>query len=161
MGVERIRVCNFPDNRMDSVQLLDVIKKIEAEIADFHPDTVYTHHFGDVNVDHSITHKAVVTACRPLPGASVRNIFFFETPSSTEWQMMTTNKNFYPNVYIDIESFLERKMAALHYYESEMREYPHSRSYEAIKILAQYRGFTIGRKYVEAFMLGRTICSNE
>ena len=161
MGIERIKVYNFPDNRMDSIQLLDAIKKIEDEVDEFQPDTVYTHHFGDVNVDHRITHEAVITACRPLPGASVRNIFFFETPSSTEWQMMTTNKIFYPNVYIDIGEYFDRKLEALHYYESEMRSYPHSRSYEAVKILAQHRGFTIGRHYAEAFMLGRMIYSDE
>lgn len=157
MGVERVEIYDFPDNRMDGVQLLDVIKKVEIEIERFKPDTVYTHHAGDVNVDHQRAHEAVVTACRPLPGSVVREILFFETPSSTEWQTADSNKFFYPNVFVDIEAFIERKLEALHFYESEMRAYPHSRSYEAIKILAQQRGYTIGHQYAEAFMLGRMI----
>ena len=160
MGVEDIILFDFPDNRMDGVTLLDVVKKIEKKINDFQPDTIYTHHAGDVNVDHKIAHKAVVTACRPLPDTSVKDIYFFETLSSTEWQIMSPNNIFCPNVFIDIENYIDKKIAALHYYESEMREYPHSRSYDAIKILAQQRGFTVGCHYAEAFMLGRIIRSD-
>ena len=160
MGVEKIDLCDFPDNRMDSVPLLDVVKKVENAVENFQPDTIYTHHAGDVNIDHKIVHKAVVTACRPLPNTSVRDIFFFETLSSTEWQIMTPNNIFYPNIYVDIENYIDKKIEALHYYESEMRQYPHSRSYEAIKILAQQRGFTVGCYYAEAFMLGRMIRSD-
>lgn len=160
MGVEKIVLCDFPDNRMDSVPLLDVVKKVENEVEDFQPDTIYTHHGGDVNVDHKTAHKAVTTACRPLPGTSVKDIFFFETLSSTEWQIMTPNNIFCPNIYIDIGTYIDKKIEALHYYESEMRQYPHSRSYEAIKILAQQRGFTVGCYYAEAFMLGRMIRLN-
>ena len=161
MGVEKISVCNFPDNRMDSVALLDVVKRIEKKVAEFQPDTIYTHHVGDVNVDHKITHEAVVTACRPLPNTSVKDIFFFETLSCSEWQMMTPDNIFCPNVFVDIGNYIDKKIEALHYYESEMREYPHSRSYEAIRILAQQRGFSVGSYYAEAFMCGRIIRSNQ
>ena len=157
MGVENVTLCDFPDNRMDGVQLLDVIKKVEFEVDRFEPNVVYTHHAGDVNVDHRAAHEAVVTACRPMPGMSVREILFFETLSSTEWQMPEAGKIFCPNVYVDIEAFIDRKLEALKFYESEMRAYPHSRSYEATKILAQRRGFTVGHLYAEAFMLGRLI----
>lgn len=157
LGAEKLQICDFPDNRMDSIALLEVVKQVEAEIDDFSPDIVYTHHAGDVNIDHFITHKAVVTACRPLPGNTVRELYFFETVSSTEWQIPTCDTAFMPHVYVDIEKYIEKKLEALHIYGSEMRDYPHSRSYEAIRILAKMRGFTVGMKHAEAFMLGRLI----
>lgn len=157
MGVEKLIMHSFPDNRMDSVTLLDVVKKIENEVDDFKPNIVYTHHAGDVNVDHRITHDAVITACRSLPGESVADILFFETLSSTEWQMMTADKIFQPNVYVDIEKFLAKKIKLLELYASEMRDYPHPRSYKGVEILAEYRGLTVGCTYAESFMLGRSI----
>lgn len=157
LGAEKLIMCKFPDNRMDSVDLLDVVKEIEKEVDSFKPEIVYTHHAGDVNIDHTVTHNAVLTACRSLPGESVRTILFFETLSSTEWQMQTCNKAFMPNWYVDISNSLEQKQKALHLYESEMRDYPHPRSYEAVECLARYRGCIIGVDKAEAFMLGRNI----
>lgn len=157
VGGSTLTMFDFPDNRMDSVDLLDVVKKIEGLVDKYNPNIVYTHHAGDVNIDHKMTHDAVVTACRSLPGQCVRRILFFETVSSTEWQMATVDKFFMPNWYVDIGGYMEQKLKALECYESEMREYPHSRSYEAVKILAEYRGFTVGKRYAEAFELGRNI----
>lgn len=157
LGVTKLIMHDFPDNRMDGVNLLDVVKKIELEVDTYKPNIVYTHHAGDVNVDHRVTHDAVVTACRSLPGESVREILFFETLSSTEWQMMTADKIFQPNIYVDVTEFMEKKRQALEFYASEMREYPHPRSYKGVELLAQYRGLTVGVPYAEAFMLGRSI----
>ena len=155
LEAKSVTLHNFPDNRMDGVELLDVVKVVEAMVDKVLPDVVYTHHAGDVNVDHRITHEAVVTACRPLPGQCVRSLLFFETVSSTEWQPASVDKQFMPNWFVDVGDVFEKKMEALKCYDSEMRAYPHSRSYEAIKILAKYRGFSIGKQYVEAFELGR------
>ena len=157
LGAKSLTMCNFPDNRMDSVDLLDVVKKVEEVLEEIKPEIVYTHHVGDVNIDHIVTHNAVITSCRPIPGQCVKTILFFETLSSTEWQMQTCDKVFMPNWFVDIEKSFEKKMEALRCYESEMREYPHSRSYEGVKILAQYRALAIGGKYAEAFYLGRNI----
>lgn len=157
MGVEKLILHGFPDNRMDEVALLDVVKKIEAEVEEFQPEIVYTHHAGDVNIDHRIVHDAVVTVCRSLPGQSVKTILFFETVSSTEWQPSRSHPVFAPNWYVDIEKFMEKKIEALRFYASEMREYPHPRSYEGIEILAKQRGITVGVKYAEAFVLGRMV----
>lgn len=157
MGVKDLEMYNFPDNRMDSVPLLDIVKKIETKIESFQPNIVYTHHSGDVNIDHTITHNAVVTACRSLPGQCVKRMLFFETLSSTEWQMQTSCKIFKPNWYVEIGRTFEMKMKALSCYSSEMRAYPHPRSYEGVEILAKYRALAIGEKYAEAFFLGRNI----
>ena len=157
LGVSKLVIHSFPDNRMDGVNLLDVVKKIESEVDVYKPDIVYTHHAGDVNIDHKVTHDAVITACRSLPGNSVRDILFFETVSSTEWQIMTADKIFKPNVYVDVTEFMGKKRQALELYASEMRDYPHPRSYKGIELLAQYRGLTVGVHYAEAYMLGRSI----
>lgn len=157
MGVAKLEMYSFPDNRMDEVTLLDVVKIIETKVDKYRPDVVYTHHAGDVNIDHIVTHNAVITACRSLPGEPVKEILFFETLSSTEWQMMTADKIFQPNIYVDIGEFVDKKIGALKFYDSEMREYPHPRSYKGVKLLAQYRALTVGTHYAEAFMLGRNI----
>src|SRR2546428_7477162 len=86
LGVKSLKLRDFPDNRLDTVPVLEVVKCVEAAIASFQPEVIYTHHAGDLNVDHEVVNRAVVTACRPLPGSHVRSILTFEVPSSTEWQ---------------------------------------------------------------------------
>ena len=157
LGAKSVTLHNFPDNRMDGVELLDVVKVVEAMLDKVKPEVVYTHHAGDVNIDHRITHEAVITACRPLPGQCVRRLLLFETVSSTEWQIQTADKAFLPNWFVDITDVFEQKMKALRCYDSEMRPYPHSRSYEAVELLAKTRGFSIGTICAEAFMLGRNL----
>lgn len=157
LGAKSIGLFNFPDNRMDHVDLLDVVKVIEGAIDEFSPEIVYTHHAGDVNIDHLQTHNAVVTACRSLPGQSVRELYFFETPSSTEWQMQTSDKVFLPTLYVDIAEVFEKKIKTLELYASEMRDYPHARSYKAVEILARFRGYAAGLEFAEAFSVGRII----
>ena len=85
LGVKQINFLNLPDNRLDSMDRLDLIKRIEKELENFQPDLVYTHHAGDLNVDHRRVHEAVVCGCRPFPGQTAQTLLFFEVQSSTEW----------------------------------------------------------------------------
>ena len=155
LGVTKVSFGNFPDNQMDSVPLLDVTQRIESEIQEFKPDIIYSHGGGDVNIDHFITHRAVITATRPIPGMKVKQVFFFEVNSSTEWGQMTPQMHFLPNVYSDISLSFDKKIAALECYNSEMRQWPHPRSIEGVTALARYRGSNVGVDYAEAFSLGR------
>lgn len=148
---------DYPDNRMDSVALLDVVKSVERVIVEWRPERIYTHHSGDVNIDHRIVHHAVVTACRPTPEQSVRSLLFFEAPSSTEWQPAASGGIFAPNWFVPIVSSMERKRKALLAYASEMREFPHPRSLAGIEHLAGWRGASAGVPAAEAFMLGRMV----
>jgi LmbE family N-acetylglucosaminyl deacetylase len=149
---------SYPDNRMDSIDLLDVVKSVERVIADFRPERVYTHHPGDLNVDHRVTNQAVVTACRPMPGQLVRSLLFFEVPSSTEWQTSSIcGSTFSPNWFVPISGTMDIKLAALRAYSSEMRSFPHPRSLDAVQHLARWRGASVGETAAEAFMLCRTI----
>jgi LmbE family N-acetylglucosaminyl deacetylase len=141
---------------MDGIELLDVVKQIEHAVATLRPTRLYTHHGGDVNVDHQILQRAVVTACRPLPGSCVREMFFFETPSSTEWSVDVAD-TFLPNCFVDIEDTLEIKLAALQAYAAEMRAFPHPRSMEAVTHLARWRGACAGFSSAEAFAVGRIL----
>jgi len=155
IGFNDVFFSNFPDNRFDSVDLLDIIKEVEKYLEKVKPDIIYTHNENDLNIDHRITFQAVLTACRPCNKNCPEKIYTFETLSSTEWQ--TSDKQFKPNTYIDIEEEIEKKIEALGAYKSEVREYPHSRSLEGVRILAQYRGLEAGLKYAEAFCLIRGI----
>ncbi len=157
LGVKDIYFGNFPDNEMDKETLLTITRKVEEVIEDFLPDTVFTHHVGDVNIDHQLTHKAVVVACRPQIGKSVKHIFSFETPSSTEWQLPYSAPAFLPNCFIDISNTLSKKLEALGAYSFEMRDWPHSRSVKGVEHLVRWHGASIGTEAAEAFMICRTI----
>lgn len=157
LGAASVNLQRFPDNRLDSLDRLEVTKAVESWIDEVQPDTVLTHHAGDVNIDHRRIHEAVVTACRPQPGHCVRRLLFFEVASSTEWQPPGSAAPFEPNVFVDISNYLERKLAALEIYESEMRPWPHARSREAVSHQARWRGASVGVEAAEAFILGREL----
>lgn len=157
IGYKEVFFADLPDNRFDSVDLLDIVKMIGGYVNHLKPDIIYTHHYGDLNIDHRRTFEAVLTACRPVGEYSVREIYTFETPSSTEWNFNGKNNVFYPNVFVDIEDTIDDKLKAMACYQTELREYPHPRSLEALKIIASRWGTVVGKKYVEAFELIRKV----
>lgn len=156
LGVNKLHYLALPDNRLDGMPLIDVIQPLEKIISEVLPEIIYTHHHGDLNIDHRITHQAVLTACRPMPGSSVREIYAFEVMSSTEWATPTVDP-FVPNHYVDISVQLSKKLEALVAYEMEMREAPHSRNVEHLVHLARHRGHSMGMAAAEAFVTIRTI----
>ena len=158
IGYESVGIYNFPDNRFDSVALLDIIKVIEKEKDTFMPEIIFTHHGGDLNIDHQRTFEAVITATRPMDDEKVNTILTFETPSGTEWIASSEPRRFIPNLYIQVsEKDLEAKIKGMESYEYEKRKYPHPRSPKALTILAKYRGLTIGKEFAEAFNIVRSI----
>jgi LmbE family N-acetylglucosaminyl deacetylase len=158
IGYQSVSVYDFPDNRFDSVALLDIIKVIEKEKAAFNPEIIFTHHGGDVNIDHQKTFEAVVTACRPLANESVKTIITFETPSGTEWRASSDPRHFIPNLFFTVsQENIDAKIKGMESYEFEKRQYPHPRSPEALTIQAKRWGIVIGSEYAEAFQLVRSI----
>lgn len=156
IGYKSVGIYDFPDNRFDSVALLDLIKVIEKEKKDFKPDVIFTHHGGDVNIDHQRTFEAVVTACRPMSHEKVNSILTFETMSGTEWRASTDPKHFIPNFFFEIsEEGLAAKIKAMESYEFEKRTYPHPRSPEALRVRAQMWGISQGVHLAEAFCVVR------
>ena len=157
LGAKEVSSYGLPDNRFDTVPLLDIIKIIESLLDQFSPGIIYTHHGSDLNVDHQLTHRAVLTATRPIPGQPVRTIYAFEVPSSTEWAFQSSGTVFRPNVFLDITDTLEIKLQALSLYETEMRLFPHPRSTEAIGAIARRWGSAAGYGAAEAFELIRSL----
>lgn len=157
LGVKKLVMHDFPDNRMDSVDMLDIVKVVEAQIIRHRPGIIYTHHAGDLNIDHRRTHEAVVTACRPCLSRPVETLLFFEVPSSTEWQTPSSGEPFAPNWFVDVSETLKIKHKALEAYKLEMRPWPHPRSIEAVTHLARWRGASACFDAAEAFILGRRI----
>lgn len=156
IGVDSHHILGFRDNEMDTTPLLRVCEALETLLDITAYDRIYTHHPGDLNIDHQITARAVLTATRPKPGCKVKEIFAFEVPSSTEWNFGTAQP-FVPNVYVDLGHHIHKKIKALECYESEMREEPHPRCPLGVNSLAERRGFECGVVSAEAFMLLRGI----
>lgn len=154
VGALQPQFLGLPDNRLDTMPLLDVIQPIEAVIDELKPSIVYTHYQGDLNIDHRIVHQAVITACRPLPGHPVLAIYAFEVVSATEWGT-ANSRAFAPNRFVEVEAHLSRKIDALRCYDLEMRDFPHPRSVEAVRALAALRGASSGVHAAEAYEVVR------
>lgn len=154
LGIKEVFFADFADNRFDSVDLLDVVKSVEEFKNKLKPDIIFTHYGKDLNVDHQVTYQAVLTATRPMVGEVVRNIYAFETVSSTEWNFPLS---FSPNVFFDISRTLGRKQKAFAKYVTEIRDYPHPRSLRGLEELAHHWGVKVGVPAAEAFQLVREI----
>lgn len=148
---------DLPDNRFDSLDLLDVVHRVEGVAREVGPELVFTHHGGDLNVDHRVTAAAVLTAFRPLPSAPSATLLGFETLSSTEWNVPSSGAPFIPNWFWDAAAGLERKVAAMDAYRHELRDWPHPRSLEGIRVAARRWGMTVGLEAAEAFCLLRHV----
>ena len=157
LGVKNTHTFDFPDNRFDTIPLLDIIKVIERTRKEVKPEVVFTHHHGDLNIDHQITLKAVMTAFRPVKEEKAREIYSFEVPSSTEWNAPSLAEYFMPNYFIDISKTLKLKIQAMNEYKSEIKDFPHPRSPKAIEITAKRWGIQIGLEAAEAFGVVRYI----
>ena len=151
LGVKKTIFFDYPDNELDTVPLLKIIKTIEEIVSSIMPDRIYTSHFADLNVDHRTVFEAILTACRPT-GLPVKEIICFEILSSTEW---TFSYDFKPNYFINIEKELASKIKAMKIYKNEIRKFPHPRSIENIKISAKRWGTVCGFNAAEAFQIIR------
>ena len=154
LGVKKVFFHDFPDNRFDTIPLLDIVKEIEKVKDKIKPDIIFTHYKGDLNIDHQITYKAVITATRPMTGETAKEIYSFEVLSSTEWAYPTT---FSPDVFYDISKMINTKLIALSSYKSELRKSNHPRSLGGVWNNASLWGQKVGVGYAEAFKCIRII----
>ena len=157
-GANIVSFEKFPDNMFDSVPLLDIVRVVESVKKEVNPQIIYTHHGGDLNIDHRITCQAVLTAFRPLPGEEFSEIRAFETNSSTEWSTYAIVPPFIPDTFVDISQYLDNLLNAYSCYVDEIRAEPHARSLDALKFAALCRGREAGLHAAEAFMTLRRIC---
>lgn len=158
LKITKLFSSSFSDNRFDSVDLLDIVKCVEQVKDDISPDIIYTHHAGDLNIDHQRTFQAVLTAFRPKPGEKNHSLFAFETLSSTECQAPDAHLVFRPDYFVELnQSQVALKCRAMALYPTENSKYPHPRSEQGIKNLAAFRGNMIGKEWAEAFETIRVI----
>ena len=154
LGAEEVLLWRLPNLRLDTLPLIELVRRIEAVSADFRPTIILTHHGGDLNRDHQACFEATVVALRPLPRSTVRALLCFETPSSTEWAGERLAA-FQPNVFVDITRVHKAKLEALRLYQVELRPHPHPRSLRSVTALARARGAGVGVPLAEAFRLVR------
>ena len=154
LGIKKIFFYDFPDNRFDTVPFLDIVKVIEKIKNQIKPEIIFTHYEKDLNIDHQITYKAVITATRPLEKENVKEIYSFEIPSSTEWSYPLS---FSPNMFYDISETIDVKIKALKEYKSELKKYPYPRSLEGVELTAKNWGMKVGLNYAEAFKIVRIV----
>ena len=157
LGAKDVFLYGLPDNRFDTVPLLDAVKIVEELVDKVRPDTIFTQHPGDLNVDHGVVFRAVMTGTRPTAGQVVKTVYAFEVASSTEWAFQRVSPPFRPNAFFDIQDTLELKIEAMELYESEKRPFPHPRSPESLRAIAQRWGSAVGFQAAEAFELMRYI----
>lgn len=161
LGVEAVHFVDLPDQQLDGLPLLEIIRPISTLIQEFRPQVVYTHHRGDANQDHRAVFTATLVAVRPVGDTPVRRVLSYEVASSTEWGPPFPEWAFLPTVYVDISETLETKLLAFEAYRetfiSEVKPFPHPRSPEAVRLYAQQRGITVGMPAAEAFVLVRDL----
>lgn len=157
LGVKRIIYGQLPDMKLDTVPHIEVNKTIERVINDIRPDTVFTHFWGDVNIDHQNVYRSTLVAVRPVMGQVVKQLLCYRVPSSTEWTPSKPDTMFTPNVFVDISSVAERKYQAFSQYSTEQRDYPHPRSVRYLKETDIANGLQVGLPIAETFMLLREI----
>ena len=156
LGVDKIYVADFPNIKMNIVPHLELVQFIEKCIEDFKAEVIITHHPSDTNNDHVMTSYAAQAAARLFQRrsdiVSLKEFLFMEVLSSTEWSFDSSANRFTPNCFVEVGlEGVEKKLEALFKYKGVMRDYPHPRSYEALKGLAAYRGCQAGCNYAEAF----------
>ena len=152
------KIASFPDQKMDALPQIEIVKEIEKAIREIKPDIVYMHNPTDINKDHQTLADACLVALRPMKFMnSLPEIRAFETPSNTDQAPNLEKYLFKPNLYISIVDQWEEKISALKHYSNELGNYPHPRSIKNLESLAIKRGAEAGLKMAEAFMLLKKI----
>ena len=157
LGAKDAFLYNLPDNQFDTVPMLNIVKIIEELVYRLRPEVVYTQHGGDLNIDHTVTFRATLTATRPMASCPVKDLYAYEVPSSTEWAFQHLETPFQPNVFVDISATIDTKIRAMQKYDSEARKFPHPRSPEALRSIARRWGSVVGFECAEAFELIRSV----
>lgn len=155
LGVKQVHFGMLPDMRLDTVPHVEVNRVIEEAVRQVQPDAVYTHFYGDVNLDHQMVYRSTLVAVRPVPGQCVKELYCYFVPSSTEWNVQLTHTAFLPNVMADISRYSDLKEQALQAYQTELRAYPHPRSAQYVREMDRACGLQWGIGSAERFMLLR------
>ncbi len=157
LGVAAVHFLDFPAPKLDLVPAHELADAIGAQIGSIQPSVAYLPHRGDLHSDHRSAFGAALVAARPIGNCIVRKLLSYETLSETEWAAPVAEDAFLPSVFIDITAYLDKKKKAMAAYRSQLKEFPHPRSLQAVESLARLRGSTVGVQAAEAFQLIREI----
>jgi len=156
LGMSDVHQMGFADMKLDNVLHVELNAVIEKHIEEYRPQIVYCVH-PDVNMDHQCVFRSSLVAVRPRPGCSVHKFVTYAPLSSTEWDVEPSPRPFSPNLFVNIEKTIEDKLAAMRVLGAELREYPHPRSLEGIRVFAACEGVRVGLHYAEPLCLMRQI----
>lgn len=157
LGVKEVMYGEQPDMKLDATPHININQVIEKAVSHVQPEAVYTHFWGDVNMDHQQVYKSTLVAVRPVMGQVVKELYCYRVPSSTEWTPCKADTMFMPNVFVDIKEVANQKYEAFAEYSTELRDYPHPRSVQHLKELDIARGLEVGQGPTETFVLLRKL----
>jgi LmbE family N-acetylglucosaminyl deacetylase len=157
LGIQEIFSCGFPTVKLNTVPYIDLCSALQQVVDQVQPEIVYTTPRDDINQDHRIVYEATLVATRPLPGSSIRRLLCYEIGPTARFGLPAGSAGFVPNVFVDISRYLDKKLEAARCYRTELREYPHPRSIEGLRLLAQERGLSVGLQAAECFQLIREL----
>ncbi len=152
LGVSETFFMDLPVVGLREMRTTELNTAFLKTITEINPEVVFIPHKGDMHIDHRMVIEGAMVALRPVSSPRLKAIYAYETLSETEWNTPSVDNVFIPTVYSDITNEIDLKLDAMKCHESQLCEYPHPRSLEAIRALAMYRGSTICKKYAEAFM---------
>jgi len=155
LGVKKVYYGGLPDMKLDNIPHIEINKVIEKHICMIEPDTVFTHFWGDVNLDHLNVYRSTLVAVRPIMGQTVKRLYCYRVPSSTEWTPNKSDTMFLPNAFVDIADYAEVKYKAFSKYLTELRDYPHPRSVQYLRENDIAAGLRVGLPATEEFVLLR------
>ena len=157
LGVKESFFLNQPVGQLKTMNQMDLNQSIVRIVDNIQPEIVYLPFIGDMHFDHREVTESTLVALRPIGNYSVREILMYETLSETGWNLPSSERAFIPDTWVDISGTIEDKIGAMKCYRSQLLEFPHPRSEDAIVALARYRGSTVGVPYAECFMQVRRI----
>lgn len=156
VGIKQVFYGNLPDMRLDQTDHIKINSVIEETIDKVNPDTVFTHYWGDVNLDHRRVYESTMVSTRPTFNQCVKEVYCYNVPSSTEWEP-AVHHNFSPNYFVDISEYTQKKQKAIKAYKTELREFPHPRSLKYVEAQDVAVGLRYGIKNCEEFILIRKV----
>lgn len=157
LGVTRTYFLNLPVIGLATMPATGVNSEIHKVVQEIEPEVVYIPHKGDMHQDHKVVAESAMVALRPVDSPQMKAIYAYETLSETEWNIPSIDNVFIPNVYVDITETIDKKNEAMKCYQSQLYDFPHPRSLQAIRSLSELRGSTVCVKNAESFMLVRQI----
>jgi len=156
-GFDGVYDLDFPTMQLDTIPFSRLTASISDVFRQVEPNIVYLPFKSDVHTDHQIAFRAAYSCTKSFRCPSIKKIVMMETLSETEFASSTKEDSFVPNMFVDITDFIERKIAIMNIYKSEMGNHSFPRSERNIRALATFRGATAGCEYAESFMILKEI----